>query len=118
MGEIVDVEVVDGPVLEAAAVAQAQGRLAQAEVGAQIVDHVKTVAPPAQMGDILVVAQVDLVVALVILGCEECARHGQLHLVAQGDGLASQAGVEPGHAVAPTLAWARTVTGLLLLTAS
>ena len=97
MGDVVDVEVVDGPVLEAVAVAQAQCGLAHLEVGTQVVGHVQAVAPPAQVGQVLVVAQVDLVVTLVILGSEEHSCHGQLQLVSQRDGLAPQVGVEPGH---------------------
>lgn len=98
VGDVVDVEVVDGPVLEAVAIAQAQCGLTHLEVGTQVVGHVQAVAPPSQVGQILVVAEVDLVVALVILRSEKYACHGQLQLVSQRNGLAPQAGVEPGRA--------------------
>ena len=56
VAKVVDLEVVDGPVFQAVAVAQAKDVLAHADVGAQVVGHVQAVAPPSQVGEILVVA--------------------------------------------------------------
>ena len=73
MGDVMHLEVVHAPVLQAVAVADTQGALAQMQVGAQVVGHVEAVTPPAHVGEILVVAQVDFVIALVIFRRKEDA---------------------------------------------